>query len=314
MQNQTNEEASPGDIHALGLSELTRIEREMEEVKSALGFTGTLAEVHSSIRADARLRFPDAAAQLAAFEGAHATIMARLDTQFGARPRARLEFRAIEDYAAPSRAAAEYSAPSADGRRPGIIYINSFDLASRPRYTVASLALHEGVPGHHLQLALAVENTFIPNFRRYGTWTAFTEGWALYAESLGSELGLYTTPYEHFGALSFDAWRDCWLVLGTGIHWLDWSRERAIAFLLEHTALRETDARTEVERYIALPAQALAYKIGQRKFLSLRAQAQAKLGAKFDVRRFHDALLADGAMPLPILETKMEHWIADEAR
>lgn len=312
VRSQTSEDLTPDAIHALGLAELARIETEMEEVKTGLGFTGDLKAFHASLRANPRFRFADQAALVAAFERANAQVMAHVGTLFGTLPKARLEFRVIENYSAPSKAAAEYSAPSADGRRPGIVYINGYDLASRASYTVAGLALHEGVPGHHLQLSLAVENTAIPAFRRYGTEAAFVEGWGLYAESLGAEMGMFADPYEKFGELSFDAWRACRLVVDTGIHWLGWSRERALEFLLAHTALSETDAAAEVERYIALPGQALAYKIGQRKFLELRERAQTELGATFDIRRFHDAVLSDGAMPLPILDAKINRWIAAE--
>lgn len=312
VRSQTGENLTPDAIHALGLTELARIEGDMEQVKNALGFTGSLQAFNASLRINPRFRFADQAALAAAFERVNAQAMAQIGTLFGTLPKARLEFRVLENYSAPSKAAAEYSAPSADGRRPGIVYINGYDLPARASFTIPGLALHEGVPGHHLQASLAVENTAIPAFRRYGTETAFVEGWGLYAESLGGEMGIYTDPYEKFGELSFDAWRACRLVVDTGIHWLGWSRERALEFLLTHTALSETDATAEVERYIALPAQALAYKIGQRKFLELRERAQTELGANFYIRRFHDAVLDDGAMPLTILDAKINRWIAAE--
>jgi uncharacterized protein (DUF885 family) len=227
-------------------------------------------------------------------------------------PKAPLEVRFVESYAARTAAAGSYMLPSPDGTRPGIVYITSYDLPSRPTYSVDALMLHEGIPGHHLALALSVENASLPNLRRFGGPTAYHEGWGLYAESLGSELGLYRDVYRKFGRLSFDAWRASRLVIDTGIHWLGWTRERGIQYLLEHTALSETDATAEVERYIAIPGQALAYKIGERKLFELRARAQRELGPRFDLRRFHDAILRDGAMPLPILDAKINRWIAAE--
>ena len=312
VRDQTTERLSPGAIHALGLAEVARITAEMETVKAAAGFPGTLAEFREFLREDPRFKFASEAEMLAAFEGVRDRALMRLDTLFGTLPRARVEFRPIEDYAAPSKAAAEYAPPSGNGARPGIVYLNTYDLAARPTYTVEALALHEAVPGHHLQLALSASNRALPRIRRYGGFTAYVEGWALYAEGLGEELGFYRDPYSEFGRLSFDAWRASRLVIDTGIHWLGWTREEAIAYLLAHTALGETDAAAEVERYIALPGQALAYKIGQKKFSGLRARAQGELGDKFDIRRFHDAVLSGGAMPLPILEARMDHWIEEQ--
>jgi uncharacterized protein (DUF885 family) len=312
VHNNTTEDLSPEAIHAIGRAEIQRLTQEMEEAKTDTGFTGTLAEFRAFLRSDPRFVFPDEAAMLAEFKRIDAAVSLRAAELFGTLPKAPLEFRMIESYAAPSRAAAEYSAPSADGRRPGIVYLNGFDLKSRPSYAVEALALHEGRPGHHLQIALAVENSALPRFRRYGVTAAFVEGWALYAESLGDELGLYADPYRRFGQLSFEAWRAARLVIDTGIHWFGWTREQGIAYLMAHAALSEVDAAAEVERYIALPAQALSYKIGERKFVELRARAQQALGAKFDIRRFHDAVLRDGAMPLPILDAKITRWIAAE--
>jgi uncharacterized protein (DUF885 family) len=312
VHNNTTEDLSPEAIHAIGRAEIQRLTHEMENAKTEAGFTGTLAEFRNFLRSDPRFVFPDEAAMLAEFKRIDATVSSRAAELFGTLPKAPLEFRMIESYAAPSRAAAEYSAPSADGRRPGIVYLNGFDLKSRPSYAAEALALHEGRPGHHLQLALAVENSTLPRFRRYGVTTAFVEGWALYAESLGDELGLYADPYRRFGQLSFEAWRAARLVIDTGIHWFGWTREQGIAYLMAHAALSEVDAAAEVERYIALPAQALSYKIGERKFVDLRTRAERALGAKFDIKRFHDAVLKDGAMPLPILDAKIERWIAAE--
>ena len=206
--------------------------------------------------------------------------------------------------------AAEFS-PGGQGR-PGVVYLNSFDLPSRRTYTSEALEAHEGIPGHHLQTQYALANASLPRFRRFGAPTAYGEGWGLYAETLGPQLGLYTDPYQKFGALTFDAWRASRLVVDTGIHWLGWTREQAIAFLVRHTTLSQEEAAEEADRYIVLPAQALGYKIGEREFLALRARAEAALGARFDIRRFHDAVLKDGGMPLTILDAKIDRWIETE--
>jgi uncharacterized protein (DUF885 family) len=312
VRARTTLDLSPDAIRAIGEREIVRITAAFETLKNEAGFSGTLAEFRAHMRNDPRFKFRNPAEMLAAFERARRIVAARLSTQFGRIPKARLEFRFYEPFLAPSKSAAEYSAASTDGRRPGIVYVNASNLAQRPRYTVDALELHEGLPGHHLQAAIAMENRALPWFRRYGGPSAFTEGWAQYAESLGPALGLYADPFQKFGALAFDAWRSARLVVDTGIHWRSWSADEAVRYFLRTTMLPEAEARTEVERYIAVPAQALAYKLGELKFFEIRRRAERALGAKFDIRRFHDALLADGAMPLPMLEAKMERWIAAE--
>jgi uncharacterized protein (DUF885 family) len=249
---------------------------------------------------------------LAEFNRVKSTVADHLGDIFATKPKASLTFRFYEPYVAVDKPAAEYAPGSADGRRPGIVYLNGSDLAERPSYTSEVLELHEGIPGHHLQLATAMENSALPRFRRFGEETAFAEGWALYAESLGPALGLYSDPYQKFGALSFDAWRASRLVVDTGIHWMGWTREQAIQFLISHAALPRNEAAEEVDRYIAIPAQALSYKIGEREILDLRKRAQAALGPKFDLKRFHEAVLKDGAMPLSILDSKITRWIEQE--
>ena len=312
VKSETTSDLFPDEIHALGLSELARIEAEMEREKHAAGFSGTLDEFREFLRSDPRFKFKDPAAMMAEFNRVKKLVDERLGAVFLAKPKTPLTFRFLESFVAPDRPAAEYAPASGDGRRPGIVYLNSSDLASRPSYTSEVLTLHEAIPGHHMQLAVSRENRSLPRFRRFGGETAFAEGWALYAESLGPELGLYTDPYQKFGALSFDAWRASRLVVDTGIHWFNWPRERAIAFLMAHTALSRIEATEEVDRYIAIPAQALSYKVGEQKILSLRERAKAALGAKFDIRRFHDAVLRDGAMPLPVLDAKIARWIEQE--
>lgn len=310
VKSETTENMTPDAIHALGLSEIKRLEAAMDVVKKQTGFTGTLAAFRQYLRTDPRFKFKDSDAMMAEFTRVKDAAEKRLDSVTSLKPRSNLTFRFLEDFAAPYRPAAEYR--GGNGNRAGIVYLNNFDLPSRLTFTSEALELHEGLPGHHLQVALAAENRSLPQFRRYGGETAFTEGWGLYAESLGPELGLYTDAYQKFGALSFDAWRSARLVIDTGLHWLGWSREQAIQFLTAHTTLSQAEASEEVERYIAIPGQALAYKIGEQKFLRLRERAKQALGPRFDLRRFHDSLLRDGAMPLPILDAKMDRWIEQE--
>jgi uncharacterized protein (DUF885 family) len=313
VRSETTEELTPEAIHALGLSELARIESEETDAMRATGFTGTLEQFRDYLRSDPRFKFRSADAMRADFTRVRDTVLANLRRAFLAPPKAKVEFRYYESYAAPDKPAAEYSGPSGDGKRPGTVYLNVFDLPSRPTYTTEALEMHEGIPGHHLQVALATENRALPNFRRYGGATAFIEGWALYAETLGPTLGLYSDPYQRFGELTYDAWRACRLVVDTGIHWMGWSHQQAVDFLLAHTTLSPAEAAEEVDRYIVLPGQALAYKIGEREFLALKAQAQKALGTKFDLAKFHEAVLKHGAMPLPLLDATVKDWIASQS-
>ena len=250
VRSETTSDLTPDAIHAIGLSELARIEAEMARVKNATGFSGSLDRFREFLHNDPRFKFKDQAAMLAEFNRVKDTVDAHLGALFATKPKTALTFRFTEAYVAPDRPAAEYTPGSADGRRPGIVYLNASDLASRPTYTSEALAIHEGIPGHHLQVATAAKNSALPRFRRFGEETAFTEGWALYAETLGGELGLYTDPYEKFGALSFDAWRASRLVVDTGIHWLGWTREQSIQFLVSHAGLSRNEAEEEAEKLI----------------------------------------------------------------
>ena len=311
-RNYTTVEFSPEEIHAIGLAEIETITAGMEDVKQEVGFSGSLDEFKNFLRTDPQFKFADEAAMMAEFERVTNIATENVSRLFSILPIAALEIRFADPVVAPTMAAGFYNSPTPDGARPGIFYVNSYDLPYRPTYTAEALELHEGIPGHHFQLATAIENDALPNFRKFGGPSAFVEGWGLYAEGLGAELGLYSDPYQRFGRLSFDAWRASRLVIDTGIHWLGWSREQGIDYLLANTALTETDAIAEVERYIAQPGQALAYKIGQRKFLELRERAEGQLGDRFDIRNFHDELLRDGAMQLPFLEAKMDRWIEEQ--
>ncbi len=312
VKSHTTTDLTPEQIHQIGLKDVARDLAEMEKVKNETGFKGSLDEFRTYLRTDPRFKFKDEAAMKAEFERIKAQTAANIARLFGNIPKSPFEIRPFEPFVAPTKASAEYSGASADGSRPGIFYFNTYDLPSRPTYTTEVLELHEAVPGHHFQISTAHENTALPAFRRFGGPTAYVEGWGLYSESLGHELGFYTDPYQKFGMLSFDIWRACRLVVDTGMHWMGWTREQAIDYMLANTALTKTDVTAEVERYIAIPGQALAYKIGQHKLFDLRDRAQAELGAKFDIRRFHDEVLKDGAMPLSILAAKMDSWIAAE--
>jgi uncharacterized protein (DUF885 family) len=308
-------------IHETGVQEIARIEAEIARIAARIGFDGDVAALAARLRADTRFHFREPEELLDAYRSMQGRVDAAVPRLFTLVPQAALEIRATEAFRAPSAAGAEYYPPAADGSRPGIFYVNTHDLPARPAYEVETIFLHEAVPGHHFQLALAIENTALPRFRRYGSddafsltpdpLTAFIEGWALYAESLGAELGLFTDPYQKLGNLFAESWRAARLVVDTGIHTRGWSREQAIDYMLAHTAAGRSDATAEVERYIAWPGQALAYKIGQLRIAQLRARAEQTLGPGFDVRAFHAAVIGDGSLPLAVLERHIDRWIRD---
>lgn len=310
VKGETTTSLTPEEIHALGLAEVQRIEAEMEQVKAETKFAGTLKEFREFLRTDPRFQYKDEEAMRAEFNRIKETVIGNIGAVFSRLPSGRLTFAFYEPYMAPDKPAAEF-APGGQGR-PGVVYLNSYDLPSRRSYTSEALQAHEGIPGHHLQTMFASDNRSLPRFRRFGAPAAFSEGWALYAEKLGPELGLYRDPYQKFGALTFEAWRASRLVVDTGIHWYGWEREKAIAYLVEHAFLPEAEAAEEVDRYAVLPAQALSYKIGERAILSLRERAKTALSSRFDIRRFHDAILKDGGMPIEILSDKIARWIETE--
>ena len=315
----TTTDTPVAEIHATGLREVARIEGEIAGVMARAGLHGSTAGLAASMREDPRFRYPSAQALLDAYRQQETRVLATVPRLFSLVPKTPLEIRAMEPFRARSAAAAEYYPPPADGSRPGIFYVNTFDLPARPSYQTETTFLHEAIPGHHFQMALTVENDRLPRFQRFGTWdsfasapditTAYIEGWALYAESLGDELGLYTDPWMKLGSLFDASWRAARLVVDTGIHARGWTREQAVDYLLAHTALTPTDATAEVERYIAWPGQALAYKTGELAIRRLRTEAEQALGPRFDPRAFHAAVLEDGAMPLAVLEGKIHRWI-----
>jgi uncharacterized protein (DUF885 family) len=305
----TLDDQTPEQIHALGKAEVARIRGEMDGIIRDLKFDGDFAEFTEHLRSDAKF-YAQSAEEL---EKDVAFVLKRMDGQlpklFGRLPRMPYGVRQVPDYIAPQATAAYYQGPTGDGRRAGYFYINTYNLPSRPTYMLEALSLHEAVPGHHLQIALQQELEDLPEFRKYSGFTAFVEGWALYSESLGLETGFYEDPYSDFGRLTMEIWRACRLVVDTGIHYLGWTREQAIEYMRTNSAMPLHDIRAEVDRYIGWPGQALAYKTGELKIRELRADAQQRLGEKFDVRAFHDVVLGSGALPLGLLEKNVRAWV-----
>lgn len=310
----TTTDLSPARIHEIGLAEVARIRREMEELKGKTGFHGDLGAFFQHLRSDPAFFHETGIALLAGYRDISKRIDGGLPRLFGKLPRLPYGVQPIPSYSERSQTTAYYQPGSLAAGRPGNFHANTYNLRMRPKWEMEALTLHEAVPGHHLQIALAQEVEDAPEFQRHAETTAFVEGWALYAESLGPDLGLYADPLSRFGQLTYEMWRAIRLVLDTGIHSMGWSRDRAIRYFLENAGKTEHDVVVEVDRYIVWPGQALAYKVGQLKIREIRERAQQRLGARFDVRRFHDALLARGALPLTILEARMNAWIEREAR
>jgi uncharacterized protein (DUF885 family) len=308
----TLDDATPESVHQTGLREVARIRAAMDSVMRSTGWTGDFAGFVQMLRTDPRFYVTTPQALLEK----NSYFLKRMDGElpklFGRLPRMSYGIKTIPDYIAPRTTTAYYGPPSGDGTRSGTYWVNVYDLPSRPLYEIEALASHEAVPGHHMQLALQQELENIPNFRRYGGVTAFVEGWALYAESLGKEVGFYQDPYSEFGRLSYEMWRACRLVVDTGIHSQGWTRQQAIDYMAQNSALTMTNITNEVDRYIAWPGQALAYKTGQMKIRELRTEAERELGPRFDVRRFHDVVLGSGSIPLGVLEDNVRLWIAQE--
>ncbi len=310
----TTTQMTPDEIHRLGLNEVKRIRGEMQLIIDELEFDGDFADFLHFLRTDPQFYY-DTAEEL--FEG-YLAVSKRIDPQlvklFGKLPRMPYGLRPIPDNIAPDTTTAYYNRPAADGSRPGYYYVNLYRPEVRPKYEMEVLSVHEAVPGHHLQISLQMELEEMPEFRKYLGFTAFTEGWGLYSESLGYELGLYKDPYSRFGALTYDMWRAVRLVVDTGMHYKGWTRQQAIDFFMDNAAKTEADIVNEIDRYISWPGQALAYKIGQLKMLELRRKCEIALGDDFDIRAFHDEMLGGGALPMEILETRMNRWLAEQLR
>jgi len=305
---------TPDEIHRLGLNEVKRIRDEMQLVIDELEFEGSFADFLHFLRTDPQFYY-DTPEEL--FDG-YLAVAKRIDPElvklFGKLPRIPYGLRPIPDNIAPDTTTAYYNGPAADGSRPGYYYVNLYRPEVRPKYEMEVLTIHEAVPGHHLQIALQMEMEDMPNFRKYSGFTAFSEGWGLYSESLGYEMGFYKDPYSKFGALTYDMWRAVRLVVDTGMHFKGWTRQQAIDFFKDNAAKKEADIVNEIDRYISWPGQALAYKIGQLKMLELRKKAEQALGDDFDIKAFHDELLGGGAVPMEILETRMNRWLTEELR
>lgn len=310
----TTTDLTPDEIHKIGLAEVKRIHGEMRQLMKQVGFKGSLQSFFKFLDTDKRFQYKDEAALLAHYNGMRERVQKGADKLFSVQPKAGFEIRPVEAFRNKSAAGGSYQAPSEDGTRPGIFYVNTYDLPSRKIWDAEDLYLHEAVPGHHFQLALQQEMTDLPKFRRYGRFTAYVEGWALYAESLGKELGVYQDPYAHFGYLQNELWRAIRLVVDTGLHHKDWTRQQVIDYMLANSAQSKTQAVSEAERYMAIPGQALAYKIGELKIKELRARSEKALGDRFDIREFHREVLETGAVPLTILEDKINRWIASQLK
>ncbi len=307
---ETTTDMTPADIHALGLSEVKRIRAEMDKVIESTGFDGTFQEFCEFLRTDPRFYFKDKESLLVAYRDVAKRIDPELPKLFATLPRLPYGVVPVPEYAEKSQTTAYYMPGSPAAGRPGNFYANTYALDTRPKWEMESLTAHEAVPGHHLQIAIAQELENVPEFRRWDGPTAFVEGWGLYAESLGGEIGLYADPYSKFGRLTYEIWRAIRLVVDTGMHSMGWSRQQAIDYFTENTGRQLHDITVEVDRYIVWPGQALAYKIGELKFKELRARATAALGDRFDVRTFHDACLENGAIPLDVLDRHIDEWIA----
>lgn len=305
----TTTKTTPEEIHQLGLREVNRIRAEMDTIRKEAGFKGDHAQFLNFLRTAPQFYYTKPEELLTSYRDLCKRIDPELPRLFGKLPRTPYGVIATPDHIAPSDTSARYIRSSADGVRPGYFQVNTYKLNSRPKYEMEALALHESVPGHHLQLALAIEREETPPMIRILDAIAFSEGWGLYAESLGEELGLYQDPYSRFGARSFEIWRASRLVVDTGMHALGWSRQQAIEYMLENTAATEQNVIAEVDRYIAWPGQALAYKIGELKIKELRARAEKELGRQFNIRDFHDTVLSNGALPLELLEAQIDRFI-----
>jgi uncharacterized protein (DUF885 family) len=310
----TTTELGADDIHRIGLSEVARIHEEMRGIMRQVGFEGDLAAFFEFMREDEQFYYPNTdAGRQAYLADARAAIDAmreRLPEYFGLLPEAELVVKRVEAFRERSAGKAFYQAPPKDGSRPGIYYANLYNMADMPRYQLEALAFHEGLPGHHMQRAITVALDDIPEFQKYASFTAFTEGWGLYTEELAKEMGFYEDPYSDFGRLAMELWRACRLVVDTGIHSKRWTREEAIEYLIENTPNSLGDATKAIERYIAMPGQATAYLIGKLRIMELREEARAALGEGFDIRDFHDEVLKDGPVPLSLLEQKVDGMVA----
>ena len=313
LKRTTTTDLTADEIHNIGLKEVDRIQDEMRMIMEKVGFEGDLAEFLTFMRTDQQFYYPTDEAGRQKYLGEAVALIddmkGRLDSLFLMKPKAELKVKAVEAFREKSAGKAFYQRPAPDGSRPGIYYANLYDMEAMPTYQMAALAYHEGIPGHHMQFAINQELTGIPMFRKFGGYTAHTEGWGLYSEMIPKEIGLYQDPYSDFGRLAMELWRACRLVVDTGIHTKQWTREQGIAYYVANTPNAKSDAVKMVERHIVMPSQATAYKIGMLKILELRESAKVALGDKFDIREFHDVILRNGPVPLNVLTKLVNEYI-----
>lgn len=305
----TTTDLTPGEIHEIGLREVASIHEEMRQVMAEVEFDGELDEFFDYLKTEPSFYYDEPERLIEGYRAMADHVQSLAANLFETFPNSEFEVRAVEAYREASAADGSYMPGTPDGARAGIFYANTYDVGTRPKWEMESLFLHEAIPGHHYQISLQREMADLPRIRRFGGYTAYVEGWGLYAESIGRELGLYTDPYQYFGALNAELWRAIRLVVDTGMHAMGWTREDVLAYMFENSASGEASAISEAERYIAIPSQALAYKIGELKIRELRDRAESALGENFDVREFHTQVLMDGALPLSLLEAKIDAWI-----
>ena len=305
----TTTDMTPDEIHQVGLDEVARIHGEMQKVMDEVGFDGDLKEFFEFVNTDPQFFFDEPEQLIQGYRDMAAHINELAKNLFEVFPTTGFEVRRVEPFREQSSSAGSYMSGTPDGSRPGVFYANAYDLRARPSWAMESLYLHEAIPGHHFQIMIQRENEDLPQFRRFGGFTAFSEGWGLYAESLGKEIGVYTDPYQYFGGLNAELWRSIRLVVDTGIHSKGWTRQQVLDYMYENSAVAEARAVSEAERFMAIPGQALAYKVGQLKIRAIRDKVEERLGDRFDVKAFHTEVLKDGAMPLSMLESKIDRWV-----
>ncbi|MCL1143656.1 DUF885 domain-containing protein [Shewanella gaetbuli] len=305
----TTTKMSVDEIHQIGLSEVKRILTEMDGVREQVNFEGDLSEFFASLSSEPEYFFTDKQQLIDGYMALKDSINAVLPQYFNTMPKADYVVKPVEAFREKSAAGASYQSPAVDGSRPGVFYINTYNLKAQPKWGMTTLSLHEAAPGHHFQIAIKQELTGVPQFQRFQGYTAFEEGWALYAEYLGIEMGLFSDPYQYFGKLSDEMLRAMRLVVDTGLHAKGWSREQAIQYMKDNSPMAESDIVAEVERYMAIPGQALSYKVGQLTILKIRADAETRLGDKFDIKEFHDQIITSGSLPMAVMESKVNDWV-----
>jgi uncharacterized protein (DUF885 family) len=313
LKRITTTSLKANEIHEIGLSEVARIHREMEEIMKKTEFKGSLQDFFEFMRTDKQFYYPNTPEgkkrYLDEATGLISNMKGKLNSLFITKPKADIVVKAVEAFREKSAGKAFYQQPALDGSRPGTYYANLYDMEAMPTYQMEALAFHEGIPGHHMQIAIAQELDSIPMFRKFSFYTAYVEGWGLYSELVPKEIGFYKDPYSDFGRLAMELWRSCRLVVDTGIHAKKWTREEGIAYYKANTPNAESDCVKMVERHIVMPGQATAYKVGMNKIVELREEAKDQLGENFDIREFHDVVLTNGAVPLNILEEMVQEWV-----